>query len=417
MMLCTLQDGDEPMSTGRNPTAPLLPDVGILALVPDRWGGPWQVRHQLLTRLTSYFNVVWYNRPLEWRDYWLPGGKNTAAATPSKCGGMAIYDPGRWLPTFYRPAGVADYFERQRLHRAAGILRRRGCKHILLYVWRPEFGAALDMVEHDLSLYHMDDEYTFSPVEQEISETESTLIRRVDQVFIHSPALMAKKGSMNPHTELVTNGVDYEAFSTPLHEPEDMKLIPRPRIGYLGVLKDKLDFHLLSSLARQHRDWSFVFVGPKGHLGRCDGLVAELERMSNVHLLGGKPVEQLPAYAQHFDVSMLCYVVDGYTKFIYPLKINEYLATGKPVVGVPLPSIEPFGNVVRVASTVEQWSEAIAACLGTEEGEECKIAARQSIARRNDWNNQTYAVARAICSRMGEDFLRSLERARNHARP
>jgi glycosyltransferase involved in cell wall biosynthesis len=383
----------------------------VLALVPDRWGGPWQVRHQLLTRLARYFTVVWYNRPLGWRDYWVPDGKKNIVAPPPACREMGIYDPGRWLPAMYRPEALADFIERQRLNRAIRILRNKGCRHILLYVWRPELGAALDMVAHDLSVYHMDDEYSFSPIEQEVSTIESTLIRRVDQVFIHSPALMAKKGGMNPHTEYVVNGVDYEAFSTPCPEPEDMKGIPHPRIGYLGVIKDKLDFQLLLCLARSHQNWSFVFVGPKGHLGQCAGQVAELEGMTNVHFLGGKPVEQLPAYAQHFDVSMLCYVIDGYTKFIYPLKINEYLATGKPVVGVPLPAIEPFGQVVRIAATAEQWSDAIKACLDKEERAEYRIAARQNVARCNDWQNQTHLVARAICSRLGDYFLHRVERA------
>jgi glycosyltransferase involved in cell wall biosynthesis len=388
--------------------APLLPNIGVLALVPDYWGGAWQVRHQVLTRLARIFNVVWINRPLGWRSYWL--SKNNIHV-PEKSGEMVIYNPGRWLPQLHRPSILADLVERERLRRAKKILHKRGCSHTVLYVWRPELGAALDMIKHDLSIYHIDDEYTFSPVEQQTSAEEHALIRRADQVFVHSVTMLAKKGHLNANTLLVENGVDFQAFATPVPEPEEMKGIPHPRIGYTGVIKDQLDFNLLKSLVTMHPEWSFVFVGPKGRLKTFGGIVTEMEGMQNVHFLGGKPVEVLPAYCQHFDVSMLCYVIDGYTKFISPLKINEYLATGRPVVGVPIPSIESLGNIIRIARTPEEWSEAITASLAREESEQSKVSARQAIASQYDWNQQTWMIAKAVCERLGNGYLLQLESA------
>lgn len=380
---------------------PEFPRIGVLGLVPDYWGGAWQVRHQILVRLARYFHVVWINRPLEWRDYWLPGKIHTHVPIPEKHGAMTIYDGGRWFPRLYRPDCVSKFLERKRLNNAARILRSKGCDQILMYIWRPELAAALDMVEHDCSFYHIDDEYTFSIVEQPTSAVEQDLIHRVDQVFIHSPALLEKKGHLNPNTLYVTNGVDFDVFSTPSSEPDDMKHIPHPRIGYMGMIKETLDFDLVRKLALRHGGWSFVFVGPGNHSGKSAKFALELERMSNVYFLGGKEVASLPGYVQHFDVCALWYQINGYTKFIYPLKINEYLATGRPVVGVPLPSIDVFRDVVKIATTVQDWSEAITTCLASSENTAEKIAIRQYVASQHDWNHQVRLVAKKMCERLG----------------
>src|SRR5262249_34376184 len=100
------------------------------------------------------------------------------------------------------------------------------------------------------------------------------------------------------------------------------------------------------------------------------------------------------------------YHVNGYTKYINPLKLNEYLAAGCPVVGVPIPSIEAFTDVVRVARTEPEWSAAIAASLGPEDTSAQRIAARQAVARRLGWSQQTYRVAKAMCARLAASDVR-----------
>lgn len=383
------------------PHGPVMPKIGVLGLVPDNWGGPWQSREHVLTRLASYFHVVWFNQPLGWREHWLPSKKAANPVATQGSGKITVYNSGRWLPKLYRPTGVADYLDRKRFREAVNILRSKGCEQILLYIWRPEFGDCLDKVEHDFSFYHIDDEYSFSAVEHETSDEESALIRRVDQVFIHSPALLAKKGHLNPNTLYVTNGVDYHAFARSVAEPDDLKAIPHPRIGYIGFIKDKLDFDLIRTLAQSHPEWSFVFVGPKQNLGSLESLVVELERLENVYFLGFRTVEELPGYAQHFDVCTLCYLINDYTKYIFPMKLNEYLAAGRPVVGVPIPSIELFSDVIKLAASPRHWSEAIRSSLGEAENSAEKVLERKNIARNYDWGRLTALIARTMCERMG----------------
>lgn len=397
-------------TANNNPDGPLFPDVGVLALVPGRWGELWQVRQQVLTRLTRYFRVVWCNSPDGWRDYWLRKSNHAFKSALEEAGSLLVYTPGRWLPFLYRPRVVARLMERERLRQAAAILKERGCSRILLYIWRPEFGSALDLINFEFSFYHIDDEYSFSSTEQDISEEESALIHRVDQVFIHSPALMEKKGRLNRNTRYVPNGVDYEAFSSPASEPADLSNIPRPRIGYMGIIKEQLDFEIYIKLAELHPEWSFVFVGPMRNVSAIEGLLERVQKKSNVHFLGGKHKEELPAYAQHFDVGTLCYVVDGYSKFIYPLKINEYLATGRPVVGVPIPSINMYRDVVKIARTAEEWSEAIARCLSVEENSPELIAGRRRRASEYDWRRQVSDIAQTMCEHLGSRYVEELRR-------
>jgi glycosyltransferase involved in cell wall biosynthesis len=306
---------------------------------------------------------------------------------------------------------------RQRLRRAQQILHTRGCRKIILYLWRPHHELALDAMDYDVSCYHIADEYTFSPIEKPLGKLEARLISRVDQVFIHSPALLQKKGKLNPRTAFVPNGVDYHAYATPQREPTDLQHIPHPRIGYIGIIKKQLDLTLLSALVQRHPQWSFVFVGPRGNLSGQNELIQQLSSMPNVHLLGGKPVSALPAYTQHLDVCLLCYQVNDYTKFIYPLKLHEYLASGRPVVGSPIRSLREFAHIIRLARTTDEWSQALTDVLGPDACSAGQVEARQTVARQHDWNRLVGMIAQILCDRLGPSFLHRFERIPPHEHP
>jgi glycosyltransferase involved in cell wall biosynthesis len=391
---------------------PLLADVGVISLVPNVWGGPWQPRHHVLTRLSRYFNVVWCDPPWHWRKLWrrfrLPHRRIDygSAVVP----GLTIYQPESWLPVIGRPAILARWTMRERLLRARRLLQGRGCQTIILYIWRPWYGLALDVMPCDLSCYHIDDEYTFSSeVKEPIEALEARLLSRVDQVFIHSPALLEKKGKLNPRTTFVPNGVDYQAYATPRGEPADLKPIPHPRMGYVGIIKHQLDLALLIALAERHRQWSFVLVGPHRLRGEWTALIQQLSQMPNVYFLGGKPVDALPAYVQHMDVCMLCYEVNEYTKFIYPMKLHEYLASGRPVVGSPIRSLQEFTHIIRLARTTDEWSTALTDMLAPTMHSCAQVEARRDIARQYDWNTLVERIARTWCGRLGPSYVDRFE--------
>ena len=238
---------------------------------------------------------------------------------------------------------------------------------------------------HNLSCYHIDDEYSFSPSKVEVQAGEIALLRRVGQVFIHSGTMLEAKGAINPNTAYLPNGVDYATYSAIADEPADLARIPRPRIGYAGWLKPQLDWELLVTLAKRHPSWSFVFVGPQLPRPEVEPSIERLRTLGNAHFLGSKPTAMLHAYTQHFDVCLMPYEINWYTQFIYPVKVHEYLATGNAVVAAMLPNLVEFHEVVMLARSTDEWSGAIERGLATR-GDAALVQARRAVAQRHDWS-------------------------------
>lgn len=393
-------------TTGKRMTdsrQPLRPDVGVLALVPDRLRPPYMPRHQILARLSRYYHVAWLEPPQEWREIWLEGDLGTGRETSDMASAPGFHHvvPGRWLPKLYKPAFVASLLDRLRVRRAAGVLRKEGCSRLVLYLWRPQFVYALDAVDFDLSLYHVDDDYSFSDREQPVSSRERRLLTETDGVFLHSPALWERLSHLNPQSVYLPNGVDYESFATAVPEPPDLREIDRPRVGYVGIVKKQLDLQLLGEIANRRPDWSLVMVGPRGNLAGKEEQCQRLESRPNVHFLGPKAPEETRGYMQHLDVCVLPYEINDYTKYINPLKMYEYLAAGRPVVGVPLPAILEFSEVVAVASSVDGWLNALAGAMERTPTMDEAIAERRAVARRYDWRALTRRVADTMAERLG----------------
>jgi glycosyltransferase involved in cell wall biosynthesis len=304
---------------------------------------------------------------------------------------------------------LARWTDRIRLERSRHRLRRKGCQKIILYLWRPEFSSALELLPADLTCYHIDDEYTFSPVEQPVLENERHLIEAAGQVFVNSYALMEKKCQFNPRTMRLPNGVDFTAFSTPVSEPADLAGIPHPRIGYLGWMKKQLDWDLLLHLSAVRPDWNFVFVGAANPHEGLASWINQLGSCQNVWFLGGKTTSEMSAYPQHFDVCLMPYREDDYTKYIYPLKVHEYLASGRPTVGTRLPALKEFEAIVALPRTRDEWFAAIEAGLGPKANSLEARRARQQVARSYDWNTLVLRIASVMADRLGAPYSQVLK--------
>lgn len=379
---------------------PLLDRIGVISLAPDQWSTRWMDRHYVMDRLAKYFHVVWVYQP-GWRECLAGLGSNgdgkQALSAPRRAS-LQVYQPEYWLPYLGRPAWLANFTLRQRLKHAREMLRAQGCTKVVLYVWRPEFADALEQLPHDFSVYHVNDEYSFTSTEVAVPPRERHLLESVNQVILTSPALMEKRGGFNPNTEFVPMGVDHRLYATPTAEPEDLRSIPHPRIGYVGYLKAQLDWPLLLDLSARHPEWSFVFVGPKRPHPEMYESIELMSRRPNVHFLGGKPTEQLGGYAQHFDVCIMPYLLDDYTKYVYPLKLHEYLATGQPVVSSRMYSVEGFDGVVAIADTPEQWADLIKHSLSDAENSSDRGKQRQAVAREFDWDTLVQKIVRPIAA-------------------
>lgn len=366
----------------------VTPETGIIAVVPDAWDDVCMPRHQIVQRLAAHFPTVWIEPADNWREYFLPSGRRFLAADrwSEPVAGMDVLTPGSRHPLFFRPASLFRATFGSRLRTARRRLFERGCRRVILYVWRDEFADAVDLVDHDFSCYHVDDEYTFSETDLPNTPRELHLLKRVDQVIVHSPALYRKKGGINPRTALIPNGVDYASFATPRPEPADLAPIPHPRIGYAGVIKKQLDLALLLDLATERPTHAFVMVGPVMNVSGKELLLQRLQALPNVHFLGARRPGDLGAYQQHFDVCLMCYEVNEYTRYIYPLKLHEYLASGRPAISAPIDAVLPHAGFVRLAGTTAEWLAAIDESLSASAQDPAQVRARQAHAKEHDWN-------------------------------
>jgi len=215
-------------------------------------------------------------------------------------------------------------------------------------------------------------------------EAEKIQLRYSDAGFVTSTQLsitlsaFAKTPHVLPNAMATEHYVDREV----MEEPTDLKDIPHPRIGYVGNLdSSRIDFEALLVLAKARPELQQVYIGP---WNAGDEMKASFEAMSNIHLLGRKDQAECPAYLQHIDVGMIPFRITELTAAIYPLKINEYLALGLPVISTSFSSdITAFSETITLAPA-HAWSNEIDAVLNATSMEE--VQERKEIAAENTWD-------------------------------
>ncbi len=183
---------------------------------------------------------------------------------------------------------------------------------------------------------------------------------------------------------LLRNGVDLARFERRTEEPDDLKAVPRPRLGYVGILSEWMDFVLLIELARNRPQWHLVFIGASYRME----IPEQLKRLSNVHFLGSRSAQEVPAYLLHFDAGLLAYRKG---KDQDSMKVFEYLAAGLPVAGTDFNGRveEDFQGLVAVAKDAEGLASAIRALLAQpREARESWDQRRQRFLDKNTWQHR-----------------------------
>src|SRR5437764_5896428 len=180
----------------------------------------------------------------------------------------------------------------------------------------------------------MDELSAFQDAPPELRRLETELLDRADLVFTGGTSLYEAKRACHPNVHAFPSAVDAEHFGKArarLPDPLDQTEIPRPRLGFYGVIDARLDRELLAAVARLRPDWHLVIVGP---VVKIDP--ASLPQAANIHYLGGKPYGDLPAYIANWDIAVMPFARNAATRFISPTKPPEYIAGGKPVVSTPI---------------------------------------------------------------------------------
>ena len=378
----------------------------IVALAANPWDGQWMNRQQLLSRLAGRHTILYSNGPFR---IWDRGKDEFRRASLfgsfEQRGGVMLDRRGR-LPLRVPRLGWLDT---QAMQMAARRWRRQLAEAdgpLVAYLFHPTFAPLLDAVRPDRVVYHSYDLFRMTPNWSSAEEAnESRLLAAANLVLASSREIAADlQRRSGKQVHFLPNGVDYDLFATAGRHPEPAEIasIPRPRIGYTGKISVKFDFDLLLELSQRRSDWHFVIVGPSDELPAADAeKMATLRARSNVHLFGFRPADQIARFTAALDVGLMCYRLGNlWTQAIYPLKMHEYLACGIPVVSAPVPAVQEFGEVVRLAQTPQQWHDAIDAALQDRGAN--SVARRREVAAANSWNDRVMQLDRHLGAMAGD---------------
>ncbi len=361
----------------------------IIAFAKD-WHEDPTSNHHVLRELARSRRVVWLN--------------SIATRTPSLASGRDLGKISRKLHEFakgpinvendlwvYTPlalpfphSAAARTVNRQILRATIRMLRwRLGIDEFQLWTFLPNVGDYVGTLGESSSVYYCVDEWSmFGYLDRaQTVAAERTLLEKVDAVFAINGALAEAKRAVNPATFESPHGVDHAAFARALDPativPPDLEVLPHPRLGFYGTLRDWVDLELIAYIARARPTWQIVLLGQE----LCD--TRAIKGLSNVHSLGQKPHHELPAYCKGFDVGIIPYRIDERMKFVNPLKLREYLSAGLPVVSTPVPEVRRYPQLAEIAATPDEF---IAAC------ERALAGGNQRAARSAAMTKETWAA-------------------------
>jgi glycosyltransferase involved in cell wall biosynthesis len=372
----------------------------IVAFAKD-WHEDPTSNHHVLRELARTRRVLWLN--------------SLATRTPKLSSGRDLGKIRRKLAEFTRgpqnvendlwvftplvlplPASpVARAVNRQILRATIRTLRLRlGIRRFELWTFLPNTGDYVGTLGEDRAVYYCVDEWSmFSYLDRaQTAAAERRLLERVDAVFAINHALADAKRQVNPATFVSPHGVDHALFARALDPalpvPADLAALPRPRIGFYGTLRDWVDFELLAHVARARPAWSIVLLGQV----LCD--VSAVRGLPNVHLLGQKRHDDLPAYCKGFDAGMIPYRIDERMKFVNPLKLREYLSAGVAVVSTPVHEVVRYAHLCRVAGTPEDFVAALDEAIA--EADPVARRSRSSAMAKETWSARVAEVMRIL---------------------
>jgi len=303
-----------------------------------RWNFVFQRPQHLMSRFAREMDVIFWEEPVDVE------ADETAYLQVRE----ADDAPGVRVIVPHLPAGMPDDAREAALTRLldAHLASVRG--PLIAWYYTPMMLTFSKHLDPDLTVFDAMDElskFRFAPAHLLMLEQE--LLDRSDIVFTGGSSLYEAKKDRHENVHCFPSSVDRVHFlkaRAPQFEPADQEDLPKPRLGFYGVIDERFDIDLLDKVAEMRPDWSFVMVGPVVKISEED-----LPRRHNIHYLGGKTYAQLPSYLSGWDVALMPFAMNESTQFISPTKTPEYLAGGKPVVSTPIKDVvRHYGHIQGV---------------------------------------------------------------------
>ena len=374
------------------------------AIFGDEWGlHPTSVQH-LARGLAKnhpllYVNTFWQRRPrLNWNDARRAWHKlRMIASSRPQQRSSSLPDAH-----FYSPP-VIPLNPSRSVRRCNRYLLQSGVRHQLqkhslenpaLFVTLPFAAEALGTLDERLVIYYITDQYSAMPdvCPEYIEDLEQALLSESDLIFVTSRELLKEKNGKKSPARLLPHGVDFDHFHSAVATrspiPEELQPLPRPLLGFYGTLAPWVDAELFRQLSRAFPQASIVLIGPVW-------IDFSIPRdLPNVHWIGPRSYQDLPAYAAHFDVGLIPFRQNTLTAYVNPLKLLEYLALGIPVVSTPLPDLESFSGMVSMASTPADFVDQVRMALQDNSAE--RSAQRFAAAAAESWDARVNLVEQLV---------------------
>lgn len=328
-------------------------NIDLICFSHLRWGFVFQRPQHLMSRFARTRRVFYFEEPV-FED--VPPHLRSSVCSQT---GVRVETPV--LPHGLTKQETAD-LQKQLLH---GLLEQNGITEFIEWVYTPmalEFASGL---KASLTVYDcMDELSAFSGAPPAMRNNEAALFQRADLVFTGGASLFESKRKQHSSVYAFPSSVDVAHFATArsiAREPEDQARLPHPRLGYAGVIDERMDLELIREMAAQRPDWQFVLVGPVVKINPDS-----LPRAANIHYPGMKQYSDLPAYFSGWDIGMLPFALNESTRFISPTKTPEYLAAGLGVISSPIRDvITPYGDLglVKIADGPSEFIRAAESLL------------------------------------------------------
>ena len=337
-----------PVELDAEPSAPEPEVTTLLCFSHLRWNFVFQRPQHLMSRFSRTMNVIFWEEPVE------IGPRETAYLQVRE----APDAPNVHVVVPHLPQGMPQDAREAALMRLldAHVASVRGA--LIAWYYTPMMLPFSRHLEADVTVFDAMDElskFKFAPVK--LLELEQELIDRSDIVFTGGSSLFEAKKDRHDNVHCFPSSVDRVHFlkaRARQFDPADQEDLPKPRLGFFGVIDERFDTELLDKVAAMRPDWSFVMVGPVVKISEDD-----LPKRPNIHYLGGKSYDQLPGYLSGWDVALMPFAMNESTQFISPTKTPEYLAGGKPVVSTPIRDVvRHYGHLegVKIADNAEDFA-------------------------------------------------------------
>jgi UDP-galactopyranose mutase len=371
----------------------LLRDHALICLSHLRWDLVFQRPQHLMTRFAQTMPVYFVEDPA------FEGDSPPYLARRQVAKNLTVIVPH--MPFGLPCADAAS--EQKRL--LADFFLRAGVSAPVLWFYTPVALEFADALPAAVTIYDcMDELSAFQDASAELNRLEAALLDRADVLFTGGMSLYEAKRERHHNVHAFPSAVDVAHFGQArnrLPDPPDQTAIPHPRLGFFGVIDERLDRDLVAAVARQRPDWQLILVGP---VVKIDP--ESLPRAPNIHYLGGKKYDDLPRYIANWDAAMMPFARNEATRFISPTKTPEYLAAGRPLVSTPIVDVvRGWGHLeaVRIAATPAQFVSEGAIALSLSDRAPGWLQAADSeleqISWDRTWGRMTELIAEALSRR------------------